>query len=136
MSDEPLMKLKAAFAEWRKGKKSRRDTIPEALLTQARELSDAYGSARIVSELGVQRTRLLGDNERKPHTNRQANKSDRRALKQPTPSYSRLELQRPVEPALPLVEVETLGGTKLRVYAMTYDTITLLRAFSGVGGDR
>jgi len=124
-SDEFLPDLKAHFQKWRKQKRYRREPIPEGLLTKARAAALKYGAKRVARALKIERKRI--ESAGSPVVTPEITE---------TPSFSRIQVTFPRGPQSPqpLMEVETLAGVKLRVFAMTPETVSVLSSFCRGGG--
>ena len=97
--------------------------MPDELWERACRAIGPHGLEGVVRATRLERSRLLG---------RVESKKTRRAT---TPSFSRLELTAP-STTPPIAEVETATGVKLRVFAQTPETLTLLSSLCGMGGAR
>ena len=128
--DDFLPDLKEAFREWRAGKASRNEAIPGDLLETAMAAGAKYGSKRVARALKLEPKRLEA---REPEAAPRKRKTAAVAREMPkeTPTFSRIQVSFPRGPqsAAPLLEAETPVGVKLRVFAMTPETINVLSSF-------
>ncbi len=141
MEVETLDQLKSAFGSWRKQKQTRGESIPPELLERAKAATVRFGVNAVRRALNIDR-RLI---EEKPVVKRgrgrprlveqePANKGNRAKA---VPSYSRLEVSAPVAKSPhPIAEFETAGGSKLRVFSMSPETLGLLTSLCSSGGAR
>jgi hypothetical protein len=124
MTNESMDELKAAFDDWRRKKRYAREAAPADLLDRARRAAKAYGIGPVARVVKMERGRLKTPQPSKPA---------RLVRKVPAPTFSRLELAAPrsIQPA---AEAETPAGVKLRVFAITPETVGLLSSFCRGGG--
>ena len=130
-NDSDLDRLAKDFSTWRKGKKHPREQIPESLMEKARRAIPIHGVSRVASTLGVEHSRLKGNQPKK--TSAELAIIPRKTVQVPMPTYSRIELSRPMPTVFPIAEVENPMGVKLRVFALTPETASLLSALVGMG---
>ena len=123
MKADSLKELKAAFDRWRRQKRHVREPVPDELWERACRAVRVHGLKGVVGVTKLERSRLVGRIE---------SKKTRRAT---APSFSRLELTAP-SATTPIAEVETATGVKLRFFAQTQETLTLLSSLCGMGGTR
>lgn len=144
MESESLDQLKAAFVSWRKSKQSRSESIPTELLDRAKAASVKFGVNAVRRTLNIDR-RLIEDKPVKRGRGRprltEPKRTRRRAIQPGTvdtvPSYSRLEMPAPgAMAAHPIAELEMAGGSKLRIFTMNSETVTLLTSLCSGGGTR
>jgi hypothetical protein len=121
MKADSLKELKAAFDRWRRQKRHVREPVPDELWERACRAVGVHGLKGVVGVTKLERSRLVGRIE---------SKKTRRAT---APSFSRLELTAP-SATTPIAEVETATGVKLRIFAQTQETFTLLSSLCGMGG--
>jgi hypothetical protein len=129
MANESLDELVLAFHAWRKSKRTLTERVPEALLERARRVAVVHGVRRVAHRIGVSRARLeqaVGGSGRLLTTN----------VPSPTPTFSRIHIPPlPPPPAVqPLAEAETAAGFRLRVFALTPETLGLLSSLCRLGG--
>lgn len=122
MKADSLKELKAAFDRWRRQKRHVREPVPDELWERASRAVRVHGLKGVVGVTKLERSRLVGRIE---------SKKTRRAT---APSFSRLELVAPSATTSPIAEVETATGVKLRIFAQTQETFTLLSSLCGMGG--
>jgi hypothetical protein len=122
MKADSLKELKAAFDRWRRQKQHVREPVPEELWERACRAVRVHGLKGVVRATKLERSRLVG---------KLKNEKRRRAA---APSFSRLELVAPSATTSPIAEVETATGVKLRIFAQTQETLTLLSSLCGMGG--
>ena len=124
MTTESLSELQSAFSDWRRIKKSPRERIPAALLGRAQRAAVAHGVGPVAYRLQVGADRL-----------RTASRSPV-GSRAPTvlPAFTRVEIADPSRGIAPLVEAETRGGIKLRVFQVTTETAELLASFCRSAG--
>jgi hypothetical protein len=128
MRIESLVELKAAFEDWRSGKRHAREVIPDELLDRARRTIRVHGLGPVARATRVGRARLIAG--------RAGRGSRRRGPAARVPSFSRLEIGAPSAPHSPMAEVETPSGVKLRIFTQTEETFRLLSSLCGLGGAR
>ena len=127
MKVDSLEQLGAAFGEWRKQKKHRREPTPGELVRRARAAARVHGRAR------VERLARIDGRRLRKGPGRGAERDD--AVATP-PSYSRLQLGAPIaERARPFAELEMPNGVRLRVYSGEPEAMSLLSSLCGVGGE-
>ena len=136
-SDEFLSDLKVEFREWRQRKAFNSEPIPGSLMTKAKAAAAKHGVGRVASALMVEGRRLkpcLSD-AAMPAVPTKARVLAKPAVAAKIPSYSRIEVAGSRGPQ-PLMEAETPVGVKLRVFAITPETIGVLSSFCrAVGGE-
>lgn len=125
MEVESLAGLKAAFEEWRSKKRHAREAVPADLVNRARQAARRHGPAAVARATKVDRGRLK--------TGRKS-PGGRRAPAARVPTFSRVELPGPVLAGRPFVEIETVTGLKLRLFAQTREALELVSSLCGVGG--
>jgi hypothetical protein len=150
MKVDSLGRLKTAFRGWRSKKRHVRETVPEELMERACRAAAVHGVGVVARATMLDQTRL---GERVGTAARDTRRPVRRAKKAAIlaknggrvvraksapsstsmPAFSRIELPIPQATAQPLAEVETPGGVKLRVFAITPETVSLLSTLSGPG---
>lgn len=157
MKVDSLGKLETAFGRWRAKKRHIRERVPDKLMERARRAASAHGvyaaarAARIESRRlaesmaaskGAGQSAQRGpDATDRAAARTTARRAKRAALAAPrakkrsaaVPSYSRLEIPARETTARPIAEVETPTGMKLRVFAITPETVALLSTLSGPG---
>jgi len=116
---ESLDELGAAVAAWRKNKKHRTDRIPEALIARAQKVAAEYGAGKVSSRLKISVNRLAMAPALRPKGRRSTS----------VPAFTRFEIATPLHSAVPLVEVESRMGVKLRVFQVTKETAEILGLF-------
>lgn len=118
--------LKIEFRKWRRQKQSRSETIPEELLAKAKAAATKHGVARVAKALTVERKRI----------NAYVGKAGAPVVPVKAPSFSRIQVAFPRGPqsSQPLMEAETPAGVKLRIFAITPETVSVLSSFCRVGG--
>jgi hypothetical protein len=124
MTDESLDNLSAAFRDWRSSKRTVKERVPDALIERARRAASVHGAGPVAYRLRISRERLT------PAPTPTVNPP----TQPPMPGYSRIEIAAPPRSHPPLVEAETPAGVKLRVFAITPDTVGLLSSFCRAGG--
>ena len=122
MKTDSLKELKAAFDKWRRKKHHVREPVPDELWERACRAIGSHGLKGVVRATRLERSRLVG---------RLKSKETRRAA---VPSFSRLGLSAPSAPTAPIAEIETAAGVKLRIFAQTQETLSLLSSLCGSGG--
>jgi hypothetical protein len=122
MKSDSLRELKAAFDRWRRRKRHVREPVPDELRERARRAIQVHGLKGVVRATKLERARLAGKVKSK--------KTGRAAL----PSFSRLGLPVPSATTSPIVEIETATGVKLRIFAQTQETLSLMSSLCGIGG--
>ena len=128
MRVDSLVKLRSMVRGWRKQKKCVREPLPEDMLERARRATVVHGMGAVIRATGIQHKYLTG----KVGSKVRVAVSDRRTkITIAPPTYSRIEL--PMAPTRPLAEAETPGGVKIRVFAITPETISLLSILSEPG---
>ena len=132
---ESLDGLKSAFSKWRRSKKHIREGIPDELIARAQRCVTTYGLASVARATGVDSSRLQ---QRKAAGPKVFAASKRRPQSggEAAPEFSRLELGAATLRSDPVVELETLSGVKLRLFAQTPEMLSLVAALCGVGGAR
>lgn len=131
MKVESLEKLEAAFGQWRRNKKHRRDATPEELLKRARAAVRFHGQAQVLRAVKIDCRRL-----REAATDTKKRGVPARVVPE-VPSYSRVKLVAPsVERGRPFAELEMPSGVKLRLYSGEEETLTFLASVCGTGGGR
>lgn len=123
-SDDFLSELKIEFRDWRRRKRFPNEAIPDDLLKKARAAAADHGVGPVAGALMVQRRHLTStvDGELTPA-----------AASAPTPAFSRIQLSMPTS-SQPLMEAETPVGMKLRIFAVTPETVGVLSSFCRAGG--
>jgi hypothetical protein len=112
--------LKVAFIQWRRKKRCAKESIPDSLIITARELAAIHGFSAIFKATGLPRRRIC------------RGMGTEQSVTIPTPAYSRVEIMNTNSgTARPIAEVEVLNGTKLRIFSITPETISLLSSFCG-----
>jgi hypothetical protein len=144
VESESLDQLKASFVSWRKSKQSRGESIPADLLERAKAAAVKFGVNAVRRTLNIDR-RLIEDKPLKRGRGRPRltePKPTRRRTIQPgivdtLPAYSRLEMSAPgVLAAHPIAELEMVDGSKLRIFTMNSEAVTLLTSLCSGGGTR
>ena len=157
MRVDSLGKLETVFGRWRSKKRHIRERVPEKLMERARRAAAAHGVYAAARAASIEYRRLAesmaankvagqsaergpdaADRRAERTTARRAKHAAvaaTRAKKRPAavPSYSRLEIPARETTTRPIAEVETPGGMKLRVFAITPETVALLSTLSGPG---
>ena len=140
MRVDSLVKLRSMVRSWRSQKKSYREPVPGDLLERVRRATTVHGVGAVIRATGIQHRHLIekggAKTEVAPHRPRKADgqclKGGRRIENvQTSPSYSRIEFSG--APTRPLAEAETPSGVKVRLFAITPETIGLLSVLSGQG---
>ena len=123
--DEFLKDLKTEFSNWRRQKRSRSESCPEDLVAKARAAAAEHGPARVARALRVENTRII------PTRTKGQTLPTAPVVSPTSPSFSRIHVAFPRDPQAPqvLMEAETAVGVKLRVFAMTPETISVLSSF-------
>ena len=129
MRVDTLDELRSAFAEWRRGKKTVREAVPERLLARAQRSTTRHGVPAVVRATGIERSRLFRSKTAKPVPAKTAKPAE-----PSMPVFSRLELSAPPAGPRPIAEVETGTGVKLRLFEQTPEMMGLLSALFGVEG--
>jgi hypothetical protein len=132
MKVDSLSELRAAFAEWRRGKRHVREAVPDRLLERARRAVEVHGDKEVVRAVRLERSRLF----RHRPEERSAPALTMRPAQPVLPAFSRLELPPPPCGAAPIAELETPTGLKLRVFADSAAMVGLLSSLCGMGGAR
>ena len=120
MIKESMSELHSAFAEWRLSKKHKKERIPVELLARARRLVEEHGASHVGYRLGIAPARLAAVETQLKAVEKSVS---------PLPNFTRMEITPPRTSLIPLAEAETPMGIKLRVFAMTSETINLLSSF-------
>ena len=123
---DTLDKLKADFNKWRKNKRYVREPVPDVLLERARRAVKKHGIPRVAKATKLDRSRLTGG--------RAIESMNDRIQSTPVPSYSQLDLATPQMKNLPVAEVETPKGLKLRIFTPTQEMLDLLSSMCSPGG--
>ena len=118
MSVDSLVKLRSLFLDWRRRKAYAREPVPTALMERAQRAVAVHGVGAVIRATGIPHRRFAG-------------RAGARGKAQAAPLYSRIEM--PATPTRPLCEAETPSGVKIRVFAITAETIGLLSGLSGPG---
>jgi hypothetical protein len=122
MTNESLATLAAAFREWRRKKRTGIEKVPAELIERARRASLRHGASAVATCIRLP----------KSYFETPSSISSRVA---PSPSYTRIEVSAPVaHRPQPLAEAETPAGVKLRLFAMTPETMGLLSSFCRAAG--
>lgn len=122
---DSLEQLGAAFSQWRRQKKHRREPTPEELVRRARAAAGMHGRGR------VERVARIDGRRLSKGPGRGARRSEAAS---PPPLYTRLQLTAPaVEAPLPFAELELPSGVRLRLYSKATETMSLLSAVCGSG---
>lgn len=130
-NESDLDRLAKDFSAWRKAKKHHKEKIPESLMERARCAIPIHGVSRVGKAIGVDYLRLKGN--RPKETSAELATVPHQAVRAPMPTYSRIELSRPMPTVIPIAEVENPMGVKLRVFELTAETANLLSALMGLG---
>lgn len=143
MRVDSLVRLRSMFRSWRSQKKSVREPVPDDLMERARRAAVVHGVGVVIRATGIQHRHLtekVGSKKRETVTRkpRQARAGSARGGKRAkasiaAPSYSRIESPVAATPMRPLAEAETPWGVKIRVFAITPETLGLLSTLSGSG---
>jgi hypothetical protein len=141
MAVQSLEKLRKAFQRWRLKKGHIREPVPKALMARAYRAAAVYGPRSVAVAIKIDQTRLseginagMGAKKkavRQPKSIK-VSPSGERGADRAVPFYSRVEMARP-SAVQPLAEAETVSGMKLRIFAMTRETVDLLCTLSGSG---
>jgi hypothetical protein len=132
MKVDSLNELTVAFAEWRRGKRHVREAVPDRLLERARRGAEVHGVKEVVRAVRLERSRLF----RNRPEERSAQALTMRPAQPVIPAFSRLELPPPPCGAVPIAELETPTGLKLRVFAESAAMVGLVASLCGMGGGR
>jgi len=127
MDGESLVKLKAAFEEWRSRKRHAHEAVPVDLLRRACAAARHHGPSAVARATKVDRGRLK--------TGRSRDKK-RRTPAAGVPTYSRLELAASAATARPFAEVEMPTGLKVRLFTEAGEVLGLLSSLLGAGVPR
>ena len=141
---DSLDKLKTAFGGWRLKKRYLREPVPEKLMERARRAAAVHGVgpvakainfARLGESVGTVAKRVVppARKSKRPGAAYSRRQAGTRVASATSPCYSMLTLPPPEAVLRPLVEVETPAGVKLRVFAITPETVSLLSSLSGTG---
>lgn len=147
MRVDSLVRLRSIFRSWRSQKKYSREPVPEALMERARRATVVHGVGAVIRATGVQHRNLREKGEsngrrvaalksRITHAGRESITGVKRTkigMAAPAPSYSRVEIPVVATPTRPVAEVETPSGVKIRVFALTPETLGFLAALSSPG---
>ena len=123
--DESLAKLKVDFAEWRRRKRYVREAIPVELVRRARAAARRHGPAAVCRVTKMDPSRLKDGGR---------SRVEKRAPAAGVATYSRVELAAPAAASRPFAELEMSTGLKLRLFAVTDETLGLLSSLLGAGG--
>lgn len=123
--DGSLAKLKVDFAEWRRRKRYVREAIPVELVQRARAAAQRHGLAEVYRVTKVDLGRLKDGGR---------SRVAKRAPAAGVATYSRVELAAPTGSSRPFAEVEMSTGLKVRLFAVTDETLGLLSSLLGAGG--
>jgi hypothetical protein len=129
MAVESLKRLKTAFDRWRGEKRHVREPMPQELMERALRAVTVHGLRAVSVAVKIDPSRL----KERVNAGRRRGKqgrSDKRSVA--TPTFSRVEVTAPAS-VHPLAEAETVSGMKLRVFAITPETVGLLCALGGSG---
>lgn len=129
MRVDSLSELQVAFAGWRRGKRYRREAVPDDLLKRARCAAEVHGVREVVRAVRIEQCRLLGHRRGEKPT-----RSVAVPVVRAVPAFSRLELAAPILGAQPVAELATPAGLKLRVFTESPAMVGLLSRLCGVGG--
>ena len=123
--DEFLADLKAEFRSWRRQKRCRGESCPEDLVAKARAAAAEHGPMRVARALRVENTRII------PTMTKDQTLPTAPVVSPTSPSFSRIQVTFPRDLQAPqvLMEVETPVGMKIRLFAMTPETINALSSF-------
>jgi hypothetical protein len=127
MENGSLAEVKAAFDEWRSRKRHPREAIPTELLERARAEARQHGPTAVAQATKVDRARLA-TGARKRSRPKKALGEDR--------GYSCVNLAAPSGAGRPFAEVEMPTGVKVRLFAQTGESVSLLSSLLGFGGAR
>ncbi len=130
MRADSLSELRAAFAEWRRGKRYAREAVPETLLERSRRAAEVHGVKEVVQAIRVERSRLF----RRRRGGVSAAARTAPAGLPALPAFTRVELAPPVVGAQPIAELETPAGIRLRVFVESHAMLGLVSSLCGVGG--
>lgn len=142
MAVDPLGKLETAFHRWRLKKKHVRERVPEKLMARARRAAMVHGVGHVARVLSIEYARLaeaaspVAKGDRRVARKSKRTGGDRalgKAGKRAEATFSRVEFSTAQGSARPLAEAETPSGLKLRVFAITPETLGLLSALTGSG---
>lgn len=118
MKVDELNELSSKFNAWRAAKKRRSERVPTDLLASAKAAIKSHGLNQVRKATGLEHAVLSPKNaEAQVHTDTAP------------PSFSRLNIATPFTGGpQPLAEIEAAHGAKLRVFALSVETIALLSA--------
>lgn len=111
--------LKVAFEGWRKTKRYKREAIPKELVRRARELAAIHGVSEVLEATGQGCYPHL----RKIKTERHV-KGFREAMR--PIRISRMKIPVFQGPTLPLAEVETPQGFRVKIFSLTPEMVDLM----------
>jgi hypothetical protein len=126
MSKESLDELKVAFKRWRLKKRYVTERVPAELLGRAQRAVVEHGISRVALATKIGRHHFAEQN-----SGRLA-RGKKKVV--PLPTFSRIQIPAVGARSTPVAEAETVSGMKLRVFAITPETIGLLSSFCRTGG--
>lgn len=122
MEADSLDELVAAFGQWRRKKRHVRERVPDELLEQAIRATHVHGLGAVARATKLDPDRLV-EGEQKEDTRRED-----------VPAFSRISITAPSAAPCPIAEVEIPTGLKLRIFALTPETLNLLSSLCGSRG--
>ena len=134
MAKDTLGSIKGAFDTWRRQKRYPRERMPEALLRRARRVAEVYGIGEVARHIniGPRYLKSSNDNPKNKMPRHVVSKSQNKPKKR-SPKFSQIEVPAPLFTPQPIVEVETSLGIKIRLFALTSETIGLVSSFCRMG---
>ena len=130
MRGDSLVRLRSMVRGWRRQKKSAREAVPDDLMERARRAAVVHGVGAVIRATGIQHRHLTAKVRSKVHV---VASGKRAKIAIVTPSYSRIELPVAAMPTRVLAEAESPSGVKIRVFALTPETLGLLSALGSSG---
>ena len=126
MKVDSLEQLGAAFSQWRRQKRHRREQTSAELVRGAHAAAGKHGRGRVVQVTKIDDRRMWKGPGRGAQRGESASS---------LPLYSRLQLTAPAaEAPRPFAELELPSGVKLRLYSGAPEVLSLLSSVCGAAG--
>ena len=132
MNQVAIETLRSDFVAWRKTRRGKTERVPPELLARAKVLSDKIGVTAVAKASGLPKRYFEVVGPRPP-----MKKISGFTETKPSLDYTKVQLSPPPSHNRgPLVEIENQKGVKLRLFALTPETLQLAASFSDIGGLR
>jgi hypothetical protein len=129
-----LVDLKSVFDTWRRKRRHVREPTPKTLVERAIRAASVHGATAVREATGISARHSLASKARQGPAAKRVERL-KGGVTSVVPAFSRIELSAPVATGRPLVEVESSAGIKLRIFTVTTETLSLVNALCGKGGE-